>query len=118
MGLRLLLGEKLRLPLGEKLRLLLGEKLRLPLGEKLRLPLEEKLPQKQGEKLQPTQKRLYLKRLGMNPLQLEQGKRLHQLPTTAMHVIAVKEKRAELVLPQCPFLPFSYLQSLPVFCSM
>merc|ERR1712066_625919 len=41
--------------------------------------------------------------------------------TSALHAIclpASKEEKAELDLPLCLFLPFSYLQSLPAFCSM
>merc|ERR1712066_588216 len=53
------------------------------------------------------------------PLILLQIPLLHK--TSALHAIclpASKEEKAELDLPLCLFLPFSYLQSLPAFCSM
>merc|ERR1711929_41789 len=49
----------------------------------------------------------------------QQKHQRHQ--TSAVHAIltpASKEEAVELVLPLCLFLPFSFQQSLPGFCSM
>merc|ERR1712192_124758 len=70
-------------------------------------PLLRSPPQLQkGEK----QKKIQLGLLDLQDLQLS---------STALRVSAMMgQKRTELALPLCLFLPFSCLQSLPAFCSM
>merc|ERR1712088_479896 len=97
------------LPLTLQLTQLLTQQLTLPLTLLLTLPLT-------------LQRTLLLTQL-LN-LKMTQQTQLTILPlqqtsvTSAISPPASKEKIVELALPLCLFLPFSFLQSLPAFCSM
>merc|ERR1712168_534906 len=73
--------------------------------------------------LPPTLQRTLLLTQLLN-LKMTQQTQLTILPlqqtsvTSAISPPASKEKIVELALPLCLFLPFSFLQSLPAFCSM